>query len=221
MIKILIADDQTLMRDGLKTILDLEDDFEVVGTACNGREAYELVKETNPDVILMDIRMPILNGVEAAKLIKGEFKDTAILMLTTFDTEDLIVDALACGADGYILKDIDGDRLIQVIKDSYNGDIILPARIAAKLACRVFKTENDTVQNSMDLNSFKITEREIDICKLLCEGYTNKQICDQLYLTIGTVKNYVTSIYNKLGVSNRTSAVLFLKKINIKASEKK
>lgn len=213
MIKILVVDDQTLMRDGLKTILDLEDDLEVVGTACNGKEAYESVKKVKPDVILMDIRMPILNGVEATKLIKEEFKDIAILILTTFDTDDLIIEALACGADGYILKDIDGDRLIQAIKDSFNGDMILPAKVAAKLVTRALKANPEAPENPLDLNSFQITEREKEICKLLCEGYTNKQICEKLFLTIGTVKNYVTSIYNKLGVSNRISAILLLKKI--------
>lgn len=211
MIKILVVDDQTLMRDGLKTILDLEEDLEVVGTACNGKEAYKLVKQVKPDVILMDIRMPILNGVEATKLIKEEFKDISIIILTTFDTDDLIIEALACGADGYILKDIDGDRLIQSVKDCYNGDMILPAKIAAKLVTRVLKTQKVISENEMDLNSFQITEREKEICKLLCEGYTNKQICNKLFLTIGTVKNYITSIYNKLGVSNRISAILFLK----------
>ena len=213
MIKILVVDDQTLMRDGLKTILDLEEDLEVVGTACNGKEAYNLVKQVKPDIILMDIRMPILNGVEATKLIKREFKDISIIILTTFDTDDLIIEALACGADGYILKDIDGDRLIQSIKDCFNGDMILPAKIAAKLVTRVLKTQKAISGNVMDLNSFQITEREKEICKLLCEGYTNKQICNKLFLTIGTVKNYVTSIYNKLGVSNRISAILFLKKM--------
>ncbi|MEK6265630.1 MAG: response regulator transcription factor [Clostridium sp.] len=213
MIKILVVDDQTLMRDGLKTILDLEEDLEVVGTACNGREAYKLVKQVEPDVILMDIRMPILNGVEATKLIKEEFKDISIIILTTFDTDDMIIEALACGADGYILKDIDGDRLIQSIKDCFNGDMILPAKIAAKLVTRVLKTQKVITENEMDLNSFQITEREKEICDLLCAGYTNKQICNKLFLTIGTVKNYVTSIYNKLGVSNRISAILFLKKM--------
>lgn len=215
MIKIVVADDQNLMRDGLKTILDLEEDFEVVGTASNGREAYELAKETCPDVILMDIRMPILNGIEAAKRIKAESKGIAIIMLTTFDTEDLIVETLACGADGYILKDIDGEKLIQVVRDAYHGDIILPAKIAAKLAVKVLNQECNIPQ-SVDAYSIPITEREKEICRLLCEGCTNKQISEKLFLTIGTVKNYVTGIYNKLGVSNRTTAMLFLSKMNMK-----
>ncbi|MBK1810406.1 response regulator transcription factor [Clostridium sp. YIM B02505] len=213
MLRILIVDDQTLMRDGLKTILDLEDDLEVIGTASNGKEAYELVEKLKPDVILMDIRMPILNGVEATKIIKAEFKDVAIIMLTTFDTDDLIIEALECGADGYLLKDIDADRLIQSIKEAANGDMLLPAKVAAKLVNRVLKTKSESDENAVDFDAFKITEREKEICMLLCEGYSNKQICDKLFLTLGTVKNYITNIYSKLGVTNRTAAILFLKKI--------
>lgn len=213
MLRILIVDDQTLMRDGLKTILDLEDDLEVIGTASNGKEAYNLAGQLNPDVILMDIRMPVLNGVEATKIIKAEFNDVAIIMLTTFDTDDLIIEALECGADGYLLKDIDADRLIQSIKEAANGDMLLPAKVAAKLVNRVLKTKNVSEENTMNLDTFKITEREKEICKLLCEGYSNKQICDKLFLTLGTVKNYITNIYSKLGVTNRIAAILFLKKI--------
>ena len=213
MIKVLVVDDQTLMRDGLKTILELENDLEVVGTASNGKEAYELTKEAKPDVILMDVRMPVLNGVEATKLIKEEFKDISIIILTTFDDDELIVEALDCGAAGYILKDIDGDRLIQSIKDAVNGDMILPAKIAAKIVTKVLKSEAANQENKMSLDSFQITEREKEICILLCQGYSNKQICEKLFLTVGTVKNYVTSIYNKLGVTNRVAAILLLKKI--------
>jgi DNA-binding NarL/FixJ family response regulator len=213
MLKILIVDDQTLMRDGLKTILDLEDDLEVIGTANNGKEAYALVGQLNPDVILMDIRMPVLNGVEATKIIKAEFKDVAIIMLTTFDTDDLIIEALECGADGYLLKDIDADRLIQSIKEAANGDMLLPAKVAAKLVNRVLNTKNINEEDKMNLDTFKITEREKEICKLLCEGYSNKQICDKLFLTLGTVKNYITNIYSKIGVTNRTAAILFLRKL--------
>ncbi|GFZ33586.1 putative transcriptional regulatory protein YfiK [Clostridium zeae] len=213
MLRILIVDDQTLMRDGLKTILDLEDDLEVIGTASNGKEAYDLVGKLKPDVILMDIRMPVLNGVEATKIIKAEFSDVSIIMLTTFDTDDLIIEALECGADGYLLKDIDADRLIQSIKEAANGDMLLPAKVAAKLVNRVLKTKNEDKENTVDFDALKITEREKEICMLLCEGYSNKQICDKLFLTLGTVKNYITNIYSKLGVTNRTAAILFLKKI--------
>ncbi|MGL5380244.1 response regulator [Clostridium sp.] len=214
MIQVMIVDDQTLMRDGLKTILELEEDMEVVGVAANGKEAYELIDSTKPNIILMDIRMPVLNGVEATKMIKRDYKEIGIIILTTFDTDDLIIEALASGADGYMLKDIEGNRLVESIRDAYRGDTILPAKIAAKLVARLVKGESKKKEDTdKALNEFELTEREKDICQLLIEGLSNKQICEKVYLSTGTVKNYITSIYNKVGVSNRTAAVLLLKKL--------
>lgn len=214
MIRVMIVDDQTLMRDGLKTILELEEDIEVVGVASNGKEAYEWMNHVRPDIILMDIRMPVLNGVEATKQIKKDYKGVSIIILTTFDTDELIMEALASGADGYMLKDIEGNCLVESIRAAYRGDTILPAKIAAKLVTRLVRgTEEEQKGIGQTLNDFELTDREKEICQLLSEGLTNKQICEKLYLTTGTVKNYITSIYNKLGVSNRTAAVLLLKKL--------
>lgn len=215
MIRVMIVDDQTLMRDGLKTILELEDDLEVVGLASNGREAYELISSTKPDIMLMDIRMPILNGVEATKLIKRDYKEVNIIILTTFDTDDLIMDALVSGADGYILKDIEGNCLVESVRAAYRGEMLLPTKIAAKLVNCLVKVDGDEYSGAREtLKSFGLTDREKSICILIREGLTNKQICEELYLTTGTVKNYITTIYNKLGVSNRTAAVLMLKKLH-------
>lgn len=213
-LRILVADDQTLMRDGLATIINLEEDMEVIATASNGKEAYKIALELKPDVILMDVRMPVLNGVEATKFIKSQIKEVAILILTTFDEEEYIIDSLANGATGYILKSIEGDNLIQAIKDAYNGDIILPSKIAIKLATKFICSENNigNIKNN-DIDEYGFTNREKEICSLLVSGYINKQICEKLFLTNGTVKNYVANIYNKLGVNNRTAAVLFLKKL--------
>lgn len=211
MIKVMIVDDQTLMRDGLKIILELEDDIEVVAVAKDGKRAYELIDSTKPDIILMDIRMPVLNGVEATKIIKRDYKDISIIILTTFDTDDLIIDALVSGADGYMLKDIEGNTLVESVRKAYNRETILPAKIAAKLVTKLVKGNDDVQKKSLE--EFQITQREKEVCMLLIEGMTNKEICEKLYLSTGTVKNYITNIYNKLGVSNRTAAVLFLKKI--------
>lgn len=214
MIKVMIVDDQTLMRDGLKVILELEEDIEVVATAENGKEALNLINDAMPNIILMDIRMPVLNGVEATKLIKDKYKGISIIILTTFDTDDLIIDALASGADGYMLKDIEGNALVECIRSAYNGDTILPAKIAAKLVTRMVKgSAEEKVKAEENFKEFQMTEREKEICDLLVKGLTNKQICEKLYLTTGTVKNYITVIYNKLGVNNRTAAVLLLKKL--------
>lgn len=215
-IKIAIIDDQTLMRDGLKTILDLEEDMEVVGTAENGKKGLELLKTMQPDVVLMDIRMPELNGVEATRLIKEQFPHIVVLILTTFDDEEYIVEALCNGASGYMLKDMHGDKLIQAVRDGYEGNMIMQSNIAAKLAARLSKTYSSREQGSkLNADNYDLTEREIEIGALLSEGLTNKEISDKLFISLGTVKNYVTNLYSKLGVGNRAAAVIQLRNLGL------
>jgi len=208
MIKVLIVDDQTLMRDGLKTILDLEDDIKVVATAKDGEDAIEKVKNEEPNVILMDIRMPVKNGVESTKIIKENFKNIKIIMLTTFQDDEYIIEALANGADGYLLKDIQGDNLIQAIRDVYNGQLMINPQIAMKLAQYVKKS---TVSEKHVTESFDLSERELEVVRLMVKGFTNKKISKELFISEGTVKNYISSIYSKIGTSDRTQAVLLLK----------
>lgn len=214
-IRIAIIDDQTLMRDGLKTILDLEEDMEVVATAANGREGYEIIKQHKPDVVLMDIRMPELNGVEATKIIKKDYPETVVIILTTFDDDDYIVEALCHGASGYLLKDMHGDKLIQSIRDAYEGSMMIPSNIAIKLASKISNMSTEAMEKDQSIHDYDLTEREKDVGRLLIKGYTNKEIADELFISVGTVKNYITNVYSKIGVSNRTAAVLFLKKLNI------
>jgi DNA-binding NarL/FixJ family response regulator len=227
-IKVLIVDDQTLMRDGLKTILELEENIEVVGTAADGREALEKVSGLNPQIVLMDIRMPNMDGVECIKRLKEGHKDIVILMLTTFNDEEYIVEALSHGASGYILKDIEADDLIKAIYDAYKGSFILPSDVAVKLAQRLSRTVtyvnpdasnnvNQTLKPSQTSHSqnkkksLELSEREIEVAKMLAQGFTNKQISSSLYISEGTVKNYVSNIYSKIGIGDRTAAALFLK----------
>lgn len=217
-IKILIVDDQSLMRDGLKTIIDLEEDMEVVLTCGNGIEAIDKSKELNPEVILMDIRMERMNGVEATKIIKKNSPNIKIIMLTTFDDDEYIIDALCHGASGYLLKDIDGDKLINSIRDAYKGTLLMPADIAAKLAAKLNESNKISDNGTEDLNKNiveKLSDREIDIAKLMTEGLSNKEISSKLYIAQGTVKNYISSIYSKIGVKNRTNAVIFFKKYKL------
>jgi DNA-binding NarL/FixJ family response regulator len=211
MIKILIADDQTLMRDGLKTILDLEEDMEVIALCENGKSAYEMCKTAKPDVVLMDIRMPVMNGVESVKLIKKEMPHIVVIMLTTFDDEEYIIDALTYGANGYLLKEIKADKLLEAIRDSLNGGLMIPSVIAAKLAARLSRSMEPQVQDIIP-TKLPLSDREMEIALLMAKGLTNKQISAQLYITEGTVKNYISSIYDKIEISDRTQAVLFLKK---------
>lgn len=209
-IKILIVDDQALMRDGLKTIIGLEDNLEVIGTLKNGQEAVEFCMKTVPDLILMDIRMPIMDGVESTKIIKSQYPNTVILILTTFNDDDYIVEALAFGASGYILKDIEGDDLIRAINDAHKGSFMLPSQVAIKIAKKLSQRNIVSVEDKKSLEVF--SEREIEIAKMLALGFNNKQISTSLYISEGTVKNYISNIYSKLGTSDRTAAALTIKK---------
>lgn len=208
MIKVLIADDQTLMRDGLKTILDLEEDIEVIATAENGEIAFQKSIELTPDVILMDIRMPIMNGVDSVKKIKSILPKVAVIMLTTFDDDEYIIEALSNGASGYLLKDMPSEKLIEAIRDSLKGQLFIPTNIAAKLISRLYEKEASKNTLKRDLS---LSERELQVSSLLIEGYNNKQISSKLFISEGTVKNYISNIYRKIGISDRTKAALFLK----------
>ena len=191
MLKIIIADDQTLMRDGLQTILQLEDDIEVVATAENGEEACRLVAIHDPDLVLMDIRMPVMNGIEAVKKLREQSPHTKVMVLTTFDEDDYIIDALAGGAVGFLLKDIPTDKLLQAIRDAASGSIMLPSSIAVKLAARLAAPhQNSRPQVSGTRNKLtevKFTDREMSIIALMVEGRNNRDIAQLLFMSYGTV----------------------------------
>jgi len=215
MIKILIVDDQALIRDGLKTVLDLEDDLEVLGVGANGLEAIQLNKTLNPDIVLMDIRMPKLNGVDATEQIREVDEEVKILILTTFDDEDYIIEALANGADGYLLKDIETDKLIESIRECVEGDFMLPASVAKKLAKRLRNGSigKKTHDGKVDYEGEVFSERELQIGKCILDGMSNKEIANTLFITEGTVKNYISSLYRKLEVNSRAKAIRKLEQI--------
>ncbi|WP_248928490.1 response regulator transcription factor [Paenibacillus hamazuiensis] len=217
MIDILIADDQALMRDGLQTILNLEEDMRVVGSARNGEEALQLTAELSPDIILMDIQMPVMDGIECTKRIKQLYPEQLILILTTFTEDEYIIEALAGGATGFLLKDMPGDKLIQSIRDALDGHFMLPSVIAAKLASRLSQVSHSP-QIRIDAGRLKasgitFTDREKDIALLMLEGKSNRDIASQLIMREGTVKNYVSAIYNKVGTNDRTLAMIALKEL--------
>lgn len=214
-IRIVIADDQTLMKDGLQTILNLEEDMEVIGTAENGDQAIQITKELEPDLVLMDIKMPILNGIDATKRIRKEAPNTKILILTTFGEEDYIIDALVNGAIGFLLKDIPGDRLIQTIRDAVNGHFIMPLAIATKLAERISILSNtDEHLDETSFGQFHVTFTELEkkIIPLMINGKKNPEIARILCMSEGTIKNNISSIYNKIGTNDRARAIYILKK---------
>ncbi|MDD3169074.1 MAG: response regulator transcription factor [Eubacteriales bacterium] len=212
-IKVMLVDDQQLLLDGLKTILSINGDMEIA-LAQSGEAAVELSETFQPDIILMDIKMPGMGGVAATKRIKERCPRTIILILTTFDDDAFIIDALRYGASGYLLKDIDGEKLIRSVYEALSGNLLLTGKVAQKLAMNVAeKNEQSRLQRNVLKDKFELTERETDIARALVEGMTNREISDSLYLTQGTVKNYLSGIYSKIGTSDRAKAVLLLKDI--------
>lgn len=215
-LRIVIADDQTLFREGLQTILNLEEDMEVVGVAENGQEALELVNRLQPDVVLMDIEMPVMNGVESTRRLKEQLSHTKVLILSTFAEDNYIVEGLAHGACGYLLKDLHADTLISSIRSAAAGQFVLPAPIATKLASRLLKSSEGLNapfghHGKLDHMVEELTEREKELASLIVKGFTNKEIASRLFISEGTVRNYISVIYSKLGTSNRSRAILLLK----------
>lgn len=206
MIKVLIVDDQHLIREGLHMMLSLYEDLRVVEESNNGKEAIEILKHEEVDLLLMDIRMPVMNGVEATKIIKERYPDIKVLILTTFDEDDYIVDALKNGADGYLLKDISSDELSNAIKTVYKGNVLLQPNIAKKIVQNINrkKDTNENIYNAL-------TKKEYEIALLISEGKTNKEISRLLFITEGTVKNHVTNILGKLNLRDRTQLALMIK----------
>jgi DNA-binding NarL/FixJ family response regulator len=206
-IKVLIVDDQPILREGLKSLLSTCDDIDVIAEAGNGEEALEQLNYVKPDVILMDIRMPVLNGVEATKQIKMKYPTVIIIILTTFDDDQYILDALRNGASGYLLKDMGIQQLASAIRDGVSGNVLLPGRIASKLTMMI------NPHNTLQMDTSEYSAREKDIIQLLVKGYSNNEIAETLYLSIGTVKNYVSQIYAKANVTDRSNAVIYFKQI--------
>lgn len=206
-IMVLLADDQRIILDGLKALLEMDSHITVVDMAENGASAYEKTLKIRPDVVLMDIRMPEMDGVEATRMIKRDAPETVVIMLTTFDDDEYIIKAMTYGASGYLLKDIGSDKLIEAIMEGKRGNIILPGKVAAKITSRL----RDEATPGITTSDF--TRRELDIISLMMKGKTNREISEELYLSIGTVKNYISQIYLKIDVNDRAKAVLQLKKM--------
>ncbi|MBP5607397.1 MAG: response regulator transcription factor [Lachnospiraceae bacterium] len=206
-IKVMIADDSDFVRDGMKIILDVDDEFEVLGTAANGLELVKLAEKNRPDVILMDIQMPEMDGIEATKYIV-EHDLGKVLILTTFDDDELVAQALRNGAKGYLIKNHTPEHLKQMIKSVYNGTSVMEESILQTLAGRVENTEDKTAHASgFDTSGY--SDRELDIVRAVAEGLSNKEIAAKLYISEGTVKNYITNILAKENLSHRTALAVY------------
>ncbi len=211
-IRVLLADDQDIIRTGLTIILNHQADIEVVGQAADGLEAVEFAKRLHPDVILMDIKMPHLNGIQATRQIVAALPKTQIIILTTYDTDDWVFDGIRAGAIGYLLKDTSGDNLAEAVRGALRGESQIDPTVARKvlrefqqLTSRRSAAPQPVVE---DEPLERLTDREEEVLKLLAGGLANKEIAQQLSLSEGTVKNHISAILTKLHANDRTQAVL-------------
>ncbi len=210
-IRVLLADDQKALAEELKNVLESCEEIEVVGIALDGFDALEQMQTLAPDVVLMDIRMPNMNGVVATQRIKSEFPNVKVVILTTFDDSDYILNAINNGASGYLLKDVSSSALIDAVKNAYAGDTILPAKIARRITDAASRVAAD--REIKLTRAFSLSDREVEIALMMYEGFTNRQISAALKLSEGTTRNYVSSIYIKTNSENRAEAVQAIKAV--------
>ncbi|MEL7435702.1 MAG: response regulator transcription factor [Chloroflexota bacterium] len=200
---ILICDDQDIIARGLKLILQSQPDFEV-STVSDGAMAVEHVREKQPDIVLMDLNMPVMNGIKATQAIKQHHPEVKVLILTTHGDDEWLFDAIRCGADGYLLKDIPYERLLSAIRSTVAGETHIDPKIARKVFDQV--AQRTPAPDSQFLK--KLTNREIEILTLISRGLTNTEIAESIHLTEGTVRNYISALFSKIDVSDRTQAAL-------------
>ncbi|QNO14488.1 response regulator transcription factor [Alkalicella caledoniensis] len=205
-IKIAVVEDHHLLRQGIIKILDFEKDFHVVGEAHDGLEACDLVKKHKPHIVLMDINMPNMNGIEATEWIKKYHPKTKVIMLTIHDGDEYIFEAIKLGAEGYMLKDIESEMIVEGIRNVFSGDAFIHKQLTGKIfreLHRLYKQDVPIVENA-----YNLSDREQDVYKLMAEGKSNKEIGDILNISEKTVKNHVSRVFRKLGVFDRTQAVV-------------
>lgn len=201
-IKLLIVDDEKLIREGLKVMLSVFDDIEVVGTAENGYKALEVCKTTDVDVVLMDIRMKTCDGVMGTRLIKEQFTKIKVIILTTFKDKEYIREALRYGAFGYMLKDSSHDVIYEGIKTAYKGNMVVHPDVAIEMM-----GSNGVIKSNID--KYRLLDKEIKIIEAIAKGLTNKEISEELFLSEGTIKNNITNILSKLKLRDRTQIAIF------------
>jgi len=212
MIKVLIADDQQVVRHGLSSLLAFQKDLQVVGEAAHGEEACAMVRDFQPDVVLMDIRMPVLDGIGATKRILEANSAVRIIVLTTFDEDDLIFQALKAGAAGYLLKDTPSEKIASAIRTVFDGNTLLGPTVSKKVADQLVRTKRaePLLLNLKNL----LTERELEVLDLIGRGMNNKEIAKALFITEGTVKNHVSHIFSQIGARDRIQAALIAQQIS-------
>uniref|UniRef100_A0A7C4KKM6 Response regulator transcription factor n=1 Tax=Anaerolinea thermolimosa TaxID=229919 RepID=A0A7C4KKM6_9CHLR len=213
-IKILVVDDQALFREGLRTLLSVYDDFDVVGEAANGEEALRLAIQLHPDVVLMDLRMPVLDGVRATNLLKESLPSCKVIVLTTFDDDELVFDGLRAGAIGYLLKDVSSNKLVEAIRSASRGEYFLLPAITAKVIAEFSKIPRSTPNRASEMAD-ALSPREMEILLLVASGDSNKEIAEKLVISEGTVKNHLSSILSKLNARDRLQAVIRARELGL------
>lgn len=214
-IRVVICDDQFVVTEGLRAILQAANGIEVVGVAGDGAEVVGVATELQPDLVLMDLKMPLMNGVQATREIKKTHPEIKVLVLTTYAEDEWVFDAIRSGASGFLLKDTPRDRLIEAIRDTVDGKTHVDPSVAGRLFAQV----NQSGPRLESHLTQELSEREMDILKLLAHGMTNADIAGRLFLSEGTVRNYVSSILSKLNVEDRTQAAVFALRHGIVADE--
>ncbi|CDO03685.1 Transcriptional regulatory protein LiaR [Oceanobacillus picturae] len=216
MIKVMLVEDQRLFSEGVEALISNTDDIQVVGVAANGEEAIKTFKQCLPDVVLMDIHMPHLDGIKATVRIKENHPDTKIILLTTYADEDLIITGINAGADGFLLKSLRAASLIRCIRDVYADEIVLSgaaARILAEKIRNQTYSKKQILDRKLQNRNYVLSKRELDIACLLMDHHTNKQIAEKLYLSEGTIKNYISELYHKFNIPNRKNLINYLNKV--------
>jgi len=205
-VRVLVVDDQQLIRDGIASMLDVQEGIAVVGGAKNGQEAIEQAASLKPDIVLMDIHMPVMDGIAATEKLRRQLPDSQVVMLTTFDDESYIIRSLQAGACGYLLKDIPVDDLAQAVKLAHAGVYQLAPEVAGKLVGNLKTIDQSKIPESLEID---LTKRELEVLNLIASGATNREIAEQLFVSEGTVKNHVSNILSRLGLRDRMQAALF------------
>jgi DNA-binding NarL/FixJ family response regulator len=214
-IKVLLVDDQTLIRQGIRLLLEIEADIQVVGQAANGREALQQVENLHPDVVLMDVRMPEMDGVTATRMLSDRFPEVKVIILTTFEDDETVFEGLKAGAGGYLLKDISSEEMAQAVRKVAAGEALIEPRLTRKVLAEFSRLASATDRQAparpaavSEALPVPLTERELDVLQALARGLSNREIAGQLVITEGTVKNHVSNLIEKMGVRDRMQAVL-------------
>ncbi len=205
MIRVCLVDDQTLVRQGIRSLLELSKDIEVTSEAADGDEAVKIIRNSKPDVVLLDVRMPRRSGLEVLNELKDSAELPPTIILTTFDDDAIVLDGIRAGAKGYLLKDVSLEQLIGAIRTVFNGGTLVRPAVTERIVKRFYNAPNDFMSLTP---ADSLTERELEVLRLMSGGYSNREIANALRVAEGTIKNHVSNILSKLGVRDRTRAVL-------------